>query len=209
MKIKLTFDSENDSSSEESLQKMESNPKKRIYIVVGLFLVTVIVLGAVFTIFASGTLGTWGQRISITHSPITSVYAGEKIEIKAKISGEPKNVTLHYLVNPNNLTSAPYSSLSWSNVYMLLVGAGGEDYSYTIPANEVVGDIYYYLMATGDYGMAQAEPIVKISVSDFYVEVSDKDLVVYVSKPASTKVSVKSINDFDREVSLKASDLPG
>lgn len=205
----MTFDSEKDYPSEETLQEKEIPPKKRIYTIVGLFLIAVIVLGAVFTIFASGKLGTWRQSISITHSPITKAQAGEKVEIRAKVSGSPKNVTLSYIVNPNNLTMTPYRYLTWSNAYMLLVGAGGEEYSYTIPANEVIGDVYYYIMATGEYGAGQAEPIRRISVADFYIEVPEKEFVVYVSKPASAKVTIKSLNDFEREVSLRTIDLPG
>ncbi len=205
-----SYDSESEFPEEgEATEELETMPKRRVYVVVALFLVAVIVLGTIFTIFASGRLGTWGQQITITHSPITKAYAGEKIEIRAEVIGDPENVTLSYLVNPNNRTEIPYRTLTWSNVYMLLVGAGGEEYSYTIHANEVIGDVYYYIKAAGEYGQSKAEPIRKISISDFYVEVSDSELEVYTDKPGSTKVSIKSINEFEREVSLKVIDLPG
>lgn len=203
-------DSESEFPEEEGgFPEPKTLPRGRVYVVVALFLIAVIVLGTIFTIFASGRLGTWGQQITITHSPITKAYAGEKIEIRAEVMGDPKNVTLHYIINPNNMTEIPYHSLTWSNVYMLLVGAGGEEYSYTIPANEVVGDVYYYMMAAGEYGQAKAEPVRKISISDFYIVVSDSELVVYVDEPATTQVSIKSINEFERDVSLKVIDLPG
>jgi len=92
---------------------------------------------------------------------------------------------------------------------MLSDGEGSDQYSYTIPANEVTGDIYYYIVATDTYGNTKATQIRKIAVADFYIEDEGKDLVVYTDKTDSTKIRIVSINHFNREVSLTISDLPG
>jgi hypothetical protein len=145
--------------------------------------------------------------MQLQHEPITDSFVGEKIELKAIVTGNPRNVTINYLIDENNVTVTPYSPIAWFSTFMLSVGEGSDQYSYTIPANEVTGDIYYYILATDTYGNTKATKITRVAVADFYIEDEGKDLVVYTDKTDSTKIRIVSINHFNREVSLKISDL--
>jgi hypothetical protein len=210
----MTFEPVDETAIEEYDEEKERKPTpsgKGIYIVIGLVIVAIVVFGIVFTILVSGWAGgiSWWAAMQLEHEPIAEAFVGEKIELKAQVTGNPKNVTINYLIDENNVTITPYSPLTWFSTYMLSVGEGSGQYSYTIPANEVTGDIYYYILAADTYGNTKATPIRKIAVADFYIEEEGNDLVVYTDKTDSTKIRIVSINHFNREVSLSISDLPG
>jgi hypothetical protein len=212
--VSMTLDSADETAIEEFKEEKETEPAPRgkgIYIVVALVMVAIVVFGIVFTLIISGWAGgmSWWAPMQLGHEPIAEAFVGEKIELKAIVSGNPRNVTINYLIDENNVTVTPYSPLTWFTTFMLSVGEGSDQYSYTIPANEVTGDIYYYIVATDTYGNTKATQIRKIAVADFYIEDEGKDLVVYTDKTDSTKIRIVSINHFNREVSLTISDLPG
>ncbi len=209
----MTFETSDETAIEEYPGEQEPEPPrgKGMYVVIALVMVAIVVFGVVFTILVSGWAGgiTWWSPMQMEHDPIEKGFVGEKIELKVKVTGSPRNVTIHYLVDENNVTVTPYTPLTWFNAFMLSVGEGSDQYSYTIPANEVKGDIYYYILATDSYGNTKAEPIRKISIADFYMELDDTELTVYTIQSTSTKIRIRSLNHFNREVSLKMIDVPG
>jgi hypothetical protein len=212
--IFMSLESADETSIEEYKEEKEIEPVPRgkgIYIVIALVIVAIVVFGIVFTLLVSGWAGgiSWWAPMQLQHEPITDSFVGEKIELKAIVTGNPRNVTINYLIDENNVTVTPYSPIAWFSTFMLSVGEGSDQYSYTIPANEVTGDIYYYILATDTYGNTKATKITRVAVADFYIEDEGKDLVVYTDKTDSTKIRIVSINHFNREVSLKISDLPG
>ena len=187
----------------------EASAKKRMYVVVAMFLITVVVVGAFLTILASGAYGGWWQRMTMSHDPVTSAPVGQEIDVKAKITGYPENVTLYYLVTPNNATVETIRQITFKSAYMLLLGERAQDYSYTIPAIEVTGDIVYFIVATDDFGNEIAEPMHEIEVSDFIVRADDRTAEVYYSTPSQVEITVKSLHSFNSPVTLRISQTYG
>ncbi|MCW4032193.1 MAG: hypothetical protein NWF08_02235 [Candidatus Bathyarchaeota archaeon] len=187
----------------------EASAKRRMYVVVAMFLITVVVVGAFLTILASGAYGGWWQRMTMSHDPVTSAPVGQEIEVKAKITGYPENVTLYYLVTPNNATVETIRQITFKRSYMLLLGERAQDYSYTIPAIEVTGDIVYFIVATDDFGNEIAEPMHEIEVSDFIVRADDRTAEVYYSTPSQIEITVKSLHNFNFPVTLRISQTFG
>jgi len=191
-------------SSEEREEAAAS--RRQVYALVGLFMVSVLVIAVVLAILSAGFAGggTWWQRIAISHTPITKAVLGQDLVISAKVTGWPKNVTLNYLVIPNNSTVSTFHDVEWTTAFLLLVSAGGDQYSYTIPGSEVQGDVSYYIVAMDAYGNAAAVPTTRIRIADFAVEIAAKEMTVYSSKSAKTTVTVRSYNDFSSSVRLRA-----
>jgi hypothetical protein len=182
--------------------------RRQIYALVGLFMVSVLVIGVVLAILSTGVGqgggGTWWQKVSINHTPVTKSPLGSDIAITAHVIGFPKNVTLNYQIVPNNATTWSIRSIAPKTVFMLLLSAGGDQYSYTIQGTEVLGDITYYIAAADAYGNTAVSQQYKILVDDFAVQSSAKEMTVYVSTPATTTVYVTSFNAFNSPVSLRA-----
>jgi len=187
--------------------------RRQVYALVGLFMVSVLVIGIVLAILSLG-VGSGGvgggiltQKVVITHTPVTKSSVGADIEIAAKVTGLPKNVTLSYTVLPNNVTSDLIHNIAPKNVYMLLISSGGDQYSYTIRGSEVIGDITYHIAAVDAYGNGAQEPTRKIKVDDFTVVSPAKQLYVFISQAATTTVTVQSFYDFSSPVTLRAKAL--
>ena len=77
-------------------QGEKESSRRQIYALVGLFMVSVLVIGVVLAILSTGIGGeTFFQTVKIfEHTPVTKGTIGEDIEITARISGFPENVTL-------------------------------------------------------------------------------------------------------------------
>ena len=214
----MSFDRINHSIEEEEFPETDgasasedeaAASRKRLYIIIAMFLVTVIVVGAFLTILTSGMYGGWWQRMAMTHDPLTSAPVGQELEIKAKVTGWPENVTLYYLVQPNNATLDNYRDITFKRAYMLLLGERAQDYSYTIPALEVTGDIIYFLVAVDDFGNEIAEPMHEIEVSDFIIKSNTKDMKIYYSTPNQAEITVHSLNNFNSPVTFRISQTFG
>jgi hypothetical protein len=179
--------------------------RRQIYALVGLFMVSVLVIGVVLAILSTGIGGeTFFQTVKIyQHTPVTKGSIGEDIEITARISGFPQNVTLSYTVIPNNATTNTFREIKPINKFMLLVTAGGDTYSYTIPGNEILGDVSYFITATDSVGNSEATRSYAIEVDDFLVEGMPKIMQVYVNKEAKATVTVRSLNQFSKAVRLR------
>ena len=193
--------------SPEEVRAEAATSRRQIYALVGLFMVSVLVIGVVLAILSTGVGqggGSWWQKIAITHTPVTTGSLGQDIDITATVTGFPKNVTLSYLVLPNNATYATFHTIAPKTVYMLLISTGGYQYSYTIQGTEVLGNIAYHIAASDTYGNMAVTEQINIQIDDFVVETVAKEMTVYVSTPATTTVTVRSINGFSSAVSLRA-----
>ena len=193
--------------SPEEARAEAATSRRQIYALVGLFMVSVLVIGVVLAILSAGVAGgggSWWQRVAITHTPVTKATLGQDIEITARVTGWPKNVTLTYTVVPNNSTTYTFRNIQPKIVFMLLLSAGGDQYSYTIQGIEVLGDMSYNIAAVDSYGNAAVTQTVKIAVDDFAVSTTAKEMSVYVATSAKTTVTVTSFNSFTSPVTLRA-----
>jgi len=189
----------------EARAREAAGSRRQVYALVGLFMVSVLVIGIVLAILSAGVggQGSWWQKVTMTHTPVQKGSIGQDIEITAKVLGLPKNVTLSYMVIPNNASFYTYRFIKPNNVYMLLTAAGGDQYSYTITGTEVLGDITYSISASDSYGNSAVTQTFKISIDDFNVEWPAKELSVYVTKTATVPVTIRSFNSFVSAVSLR------
>lgn len=193
--------------SPEEARAEAATSRRQIYALVGLFMVSVLVIGVVLAILSAGVAGgggSWWQRTAITHTPVTKATLGQDIDITARVTGWPKNVTLTYTVVPNNATTYTFRSIQPKIVFMLLLSAGGDQYSYTIAGIEVLGDISYHIAAVDSYGNAAITQTAKIAVDDFAVSTTAKEMSVYVATSAKTTVTISSFNSFSSPVTLRA-----
>ncbi|WP_455369735.1 hypothetical protein [[Eubacterium] cellulosolvens] len=183
----------------------KESSRRQIYALVGLFMVSVLVIGVVLAILSTGIGGeTFFQTVKIfEHNPITRGALGEDIEITARISGFPENVTLSYQVIPNNSTAESFREIKPVNKFMLLVTSGGDTYSYTIKGEEILGDITYFISAADSVGNSESTQIYQIEVDDFLVEGMPKLMKVYTNKEAKATITVRSINQFTKAVRLR------
>jgi len=186
-------------------ERDKEGSRRQIYALVGLFMVSVLVIGVVLAILSTGIGGeTFFQTVKIfEHNPVTRGALGEDIEITARISGFPENVTLSYQVIPNNATSDTFREIKPTNKFMLLITSGGDTYSYTINGEEILGDVTYFISAADSVGNSESTQIFEIEIDDFLVEGMPKLMKVYVNKEAKTTLTVRSINGFDKAVRLR------
>jgi hypothetical protein len=186
-------------------EREKEGSRRQIYALVGLFMVSVLVIGVVLAILSTGIGGeTFFQTVKIfEHNPVTKGTLGEDIEITARISGFPENVTLSYQVIPNNATSETFREIKPTNKFMLLITAGGDTYSYTINGEEILGDITYFISAADSVGNSESTQIYQIEVDDFLVEGMPKLMRVYVNRESKATINVRSLNGFDKAVQLR------
>ena len=186
-------------------ERDKESSRRQIYALVGLFMVSVLVIGVVLAILSTGIGGeTFFQTVKIfEHKPITKGTLGEDVEITARISGFPENVTLSYTVIPNNATTDTFREIKPINKFMLLITAGGDTYSYTIPGEEILGDVSYFITATDSVGNSEATKSYEIEVDDFLVEGMPKLMRVYVNRESKATVTIRSLNQFSKAVQLR------
>jgi hypothetical protein len=79
--------------------------------------------------------------------------------------------------------------------------ADGE-YSYLIPANQVTGNIAYYIKAYDQAGRQVNTTVYHIAVADFGLQPQTNTLTVYRTKSATLELQLLSINNFNRQVEL-------
>ncbi|MEM2865240.1 MAG: hypothetical protein QXR65_08270 [Candidatus Bathyarchaeia archaeon] len=149
----------------------------------------------------------------IEHTPVARGVVGEAVTLKAKVTGGTdgiKNVTLHYEWSERVEAETVVSSIEhpWKRALMLLVAAGGDEYAYTIPGEEVAGDIDYFIVATDKAGHSTSTPIYTVEVADFALEAPTDPIHVYIGSTAKANVTVKSLGGFSSKVVLTLSDTP-
>ncbi|MBS7659034.1 MAG: hypothetical protein QW476_01130 [Candidatus Bathyarchaeia archaeon] len=174
-----------------------------------LILIAALILG--FLIWGYGQYG--GGLPLIKHTPITNAVVGSSITLKAEVTGGVggiANVTLYYEWSKFVKANSEISSVQmpWKSALMLLVAAGGNEYAYTIPGSEVLGDIDYFIVAVDKAGNKASTSIQTIKVADFDISPLTDSITVYVGSSTSVKILVKSINGFSSKVKFSTATPP-
>lgn len=180
-----------------------------------LTLIGLLIVGAL--IWSAGGFGQavqLGQPLpSIEHEPVKSAVVGTDVTIKAEVTGGVgglANVTIHYEWSKFVKAEGEVASVQmpWKTALMLLVAAGGDEYAYTIPDDEVLGDIDYFIVATDKAGNKISTPIYTIKVADFTLVPSTESITVYIGRTGTAKIFVSSLSGFSSEVKLSAAKPP-
>ncbi len=174
-----------------------------------LILIAVLILG--FLIWGYGQFYR-GLPI-IKHTPITNAVVGSSITLKAEVIGGVggiANVTVYYEWSKFVKINSEILSfqMPWKSALMLLIASGGNEYAYTIPSSEVLGDIDYFIVAVDKAGNKASTPIQTIKVLDFDMSPSTDSVTVYVGSVASVKILIKSINGFSSKVKFSTATPP-
>lgn len=177
-------------------------------------ILTLILIAALISGFLIWGYGRFGGGLPlIKHTPVTNAVVGSSITLKAEVTGGVggiANVTVYYEWSKFVKANSEISSIQmpWKSALMLLVAAGGNEYAYTIPSSEVLGDIDYFIVAIDKAGNKASTSIQTIKVADFDVSSSTNSITVYVGGSASAKILVKSINGFSSKVKFSTATPP-
>jgi hypothetical protein len=154
-------------------------------------------IGAVAAILYSYR-GSVGQTtVMITPAPVSAATIGTPILISANITGPSRNVTLVYGAN----TVGPVDQATMNQV------AAGQ-YNYTIPANQVSGDIAYYIKAYDPGGRQFNTTTLHIAVADFSLQPQTNALTLYRTENVSIDAKLESLNSFNGELQLSTTGSP-
>jgi len=138
----------------------------------------------------------------IFHMPTTTrVAAGTSIPVNVTVYTGGlgvQNATVYY---------KPLSGSSWKSVAMKLDQAKLVYYA-TIPAGDVTQDFVYFIEARDYYNRFSYTRSYAVAVQDFTIESSAASLSMYVESTSGSTITVKSLLDFNSEVSLSVSGAP-
>lgn len=184
--------------------------KKQVYALA----LTVILIGVLASGFLIWSYKQFGGGLPlIKHTPVESAVVGSSITLKAEVTGGVggiANVTVYYEWSKFVKVNGELSSIQapWKSALMLLVAAGGNEYAYTIPSSEVLGDIDYFIVAVDKAGNKASTLIQTIKVADFDFSTSTNSITVYLGSSFSTKILLSSINGFSSKVKLSTATPP-
>jgi uncharacterized membrane protein len=150
----------------------------------------------------------------IEHNPVEKGEIGKAITLQAKVmegSDGINNVSIYY--EWSEFTSSQETARSsvqhpWKTELMLLLAAEGDEYAYTIPSDEVKGDIDYFIVATDKAGFSSSTQLYTIEVSDFTLETPTDPIIVYIGSSNKATITIKPLGEFSSEVALSLSDTP-
>jgi len=138
----------------------------------------------------------------IFHTPTaTRVVAGTSIPVNVTVYAGGlgvQNATVYY---------KPLSSSSWKSVSMKLDQVKLVYYT-TIPAGDVAQDLVYFIEARDYYNRFVYTRSYAVAVQDFTIESSATSVSMYVESTSGSTITVKSLVDFNSEVSLSVSGAP-
>ncbi|WP_455364167.1 Mov34/MPN/PAD-1 family protein [[Eubacterium] cellulosolvens] len=189
--------------------------RRQISVIVTVIVLISVILGS-FLIWISlqggGVVATTSLPV-IEHVPVRNGVVGKEITLKARVtegSQGIKNVTIEYEYSTLTTTSAGLSIVDreWKAAFMLLAAAGGDEYAYTIPAEEVSGHIDYYIRAVDKQDHTVATSIYTIKIGDYELESSTEKMKVFLGETQSATITIMSIGDFQSPVKLSLSDTP-
>jgi len=139
---------------------------------------------------------------TISHTPtVTRVAPETSIAVNATVNPGGmgvQNATLYY---------KPLSDSSWKSVAMKLDQAKLVFYT-VIPAEDVAHDLVYFVEARDFYNRLMYTRSYAVTVQDFTIESSASSVSMYVESTTGSTITVKSLVDFDSEVSLSVSGAP-
>jgi serine protease AprX len=123
---------------------------------------------------------------------------GSPIQLKANVTGPVHNVALLYSTEGSDSFAVADMGVSTPT-----------QYSYTIPGEQVTGNILYYMEATDTSGNQMRSAMYQIEVADFKLVASRTTFTVYRSRSAVGQLNLLPINGFSEPVILTATGQPG
>ena len=137
---------------------------------------------------------------TINHTPILTANVSQPITVTANTTETFQNVTLFY---------ETVGSTSFTSTVMTSPATG--EYQYSIPGNQVNGDITYYISGANANGLKVSTPVYHIQVADFLPEALNATLTIYrnSTKPVVSQMILQPINGFHEQLSISAQAPPG
>ena len=166
---------------------------------IGMILVVLVVSAGIFAaVLYKYSATTVQPPVTIMPQPVSTATVGTPVEILTNVTGPARNVTLVYTqTTGGRLTQALMNSM-----------ATGE-YNYLIPANQVTGNITYFIKAYDEAGREVNTTMHYIPVADFSLQPQTNALTVYRTKSALLQLQLISINNFRKQVQFSTSGNPG
>ena len=183
-----------------SIPSRQPFTRRQIYALIALIVIIVGVVAGVLIVAALS--GTGGGALKLDHAPVTSGMIGNDIRLIANATGGVggvKEVLIYYKLSEDT---------TWKSDNMLLISKEGDTYSYTIPSNEVTGNLDYYIVASDTANSEVTTQTATIVIGDFEVDSSETQITVYVGQSKTTTVLVRSINGFSSPVTLDVPNRP-
>ena len=163
-----------------------------------IILIALVVSMAIFAaVLYKYSASTGEPPVMILHEPVSSATIGTPVEILTNVTGPGRNVTLVY---------GQTSGMPENQVLMSPVAVG--EYGYLIPANQVTGNMAYYIEAYDPAGKQVNTTVYHIVVADFGLQPQTNALTVYRTKTATLQLQLLSVNDFNGQVELSANGNP-
>lgn len=135
--------------------------------------------------------------LSISHTPILTATIGTPIEVKTNVTGSGQIVKLLYTVaKSDSLIAVGMSSRT------------PDQYTYTIPGDQVTGNIIYYIEAIDASGNKVRSNRYQIQIADFKLIAANTALTVYRTKSVTSELSLLPMNEFNESVTLAAVGQP-
>ena len=136
------------------------------------------------------------SSLSVIQNPVPFGTVGAPIQVTANVTGSVRNVTLYFAGAGENFVPAQMTVLK-ENLY-----------GFTIPGEEVTGNIAYYIVATDQAGNQKQTGQNRILVSDFTLSAPTSTLTVYRTQTITGELDLVTINGFSQQVSLTADGTP-
>jgi len=161
-----------------------------------IILIALVLSIGIFTVVLYRYGSTNQTSVMITSKPVSTATVGNAVEILANVTGTARNVTLVYGTTGGPLTQAPMSSV-----------ANGR-YGYVIPANQVTGNISYFIKANNPAGKQVKTTEYNFAVADFGLQPQHNAITVYRTKSKSLDLWLVPINKFGGEIQLSTTGNP-
>lgn len=166
----------------------------------GVLVALVVAIALVGVIVYHTSTSSTQPAATINHTPITTANVGQPIIVIANSTGTFQKVTLFYETGDKT---------TFTSTVMDSPNTG--EYQYSIPGNQVAGQITYYITASNPNGVQVSTPIYHIQVADFLPEGPNETITLYRNATTSviSQIILKPINGFDQQLAISASTPPG
>jgi proteasome lid subunit RPN8/RPN11 len=164
-------------------------------VLVGILIALVVAIALVGVITYRTSMTNQTAVATINHTPILTANISQPITVTANTTGTFQSVTLFY---------ETVSSTSFTSAVMTSPATG--EYQYSIPGNQVDGEITYYITGSNANELKVSTPVYHILVADFLPEVLNATLTIYrnSTKPVISQITLQPINGFHEQLSISA-----
>jgi proteasome lid subunit RPN8/RPN11 len=173
--------------------------RRQIYALIALI---VIIAGVVAGILIGAALWGTSSALKLDHGPVTTGMIGNDIHLTANATGGVGGVSevlVYYKLSEET---------TWKSGNMLLISKEGYTYSYTIPSNDVTGNLDYYIVASDAATNKVTTHTTTIIIGDFQVDTAETQVTIYVGQSKTTTVLIRSLNGFSSQVTLDVPNRP-